>query len=373
MANLAHAIGEAAVPAADPFDGTPYRVRRRLASGSVGEVFVVEHRELGSDFVAKLLHRRYLTDPQIVDRVRIEAQALGRLNHPNIVSVLGYGLTRDHRPYVVTEYLRGQTLGELLGSVGPLPTLDALVYACQMLWALAAAHSIGIVHRDIKPENLFLVERPGAPALLKVLDFSIARVIPGVAPQAPLPLALPTDTGIIVGTPRYISPEAALGQHADHRADIYGVAMVLYRMLTGRCPFDFAKDHAEMLLAHVTEQPQPPSHFTRVPLDPDLDSIVLKALEKKPEDRYQTAKEFETALASLTERLLANHDPGAATGPAAVGETPSLPPVRASALEPSTIAEAAGGRWRFLVYVFVSLATAIVVALIGSYGGLGSR
>ncbi len=385
MSSLAHATHEAQAPTGDPFGGTPYRLRRQLSSGSVGEVFVVEHRELGSEFVAKLLHERLLTDPQLVDRVRVEAQALGKLYHPNIVSVLGYGLTRDRRPYLVTEHLRGQTLGARL-KLGALPPLDALVYACQILWALAAAHSIGIVHRDIKPENLFLVERPGAMPQLKVLDFSIARVLPGLSPEAPLPLVLPTDTGVIVGTPRYISPEAALGQHVDHRADIYGVGIVLYQMLTGHCPFDHAKGNTKMLVAHLTEEPKPPSWFANSPLVKEVDAVVLTALQKKPEHRFQSAKKFEVALTGITANWLSRDDISAVA-------TRTHSPIQdtfgqhahksasADATEPFALRQASLNRLSvvakqprrlhpILLYTAVALAAAIGVALTSLLGSL---
>jgi serine/threonine-protein kinase len=335
-------------------------------------VFVVEHRELGSEFVAKLLHHHLLSDPQVVDRVRIEAQALGRLCHPNIVSVVGYGLTTDHRPYIVTEYLRGQTLGAHLAMVGRLNPLDALVYATQILWALAATHELGIIHRDIKPENLFLVEQPNGVSPIKVLDFGLARVIPGVSERAPLPLVLPTDTGVIVGTLRYISPEAAAGNHVDHRADIYSVGVVLYQMLTGRCPFDHAKENASLLVAHVTEQPKPPSHFTRIPLGAALDALVLEALEKSPEQRYQSAREFERAIAEVMAKLLEANE--ALLTVDTVETTQPLPLVNKTAAsaepQPDTAASSSANRGGLFLYVLAALAAAIAVAVIAYFGGM---
>ena len=388
MENLHRLPRNPEAPATDRFQGTPYRMLRRLASGATGEVFVVEHRQLGTEFVAKLLHPKLLIDPQVVDRVRVEAQSLGKLYHPNIVAVLGYGLTPDNCPYLVTEYLRGRTLTQELAATGPLPPLDALVYTCQVLWALTAAHAIGIIHRDIKPDNLFLVEQPNAPPLLKVLDFGIARVVPGISPQAPLPLAVPTDTGVVLGTPRYMSPEVALGSHADPRSDIYGVGMVLYQMLTGRCPFDHAKDNTWMLVAHITEQPKPPSHYASSNILPDLDAAVLKALQTNPEDRYQSAKEFEATLSAITDDFLNSHyvadTADAAPLPASPlkegdtaptdctgsDTTQPLPLVHAS----SRVQRATWSNYRtILLFVLVALATAIIVAQIGLHGGLGAR
>jgi serine/threonine-protein kinase len=326
-------------------------------------VFVVEHREHGRRMVAKLLRAQLLDNAQVVDRLRLESQALSSLSHPNIVTVLGAALTRDGRPYIIMEYLRGRTVAAELQWVGSLPPLDALHYARQLLSALAAAHAIGIVHRDIKPDNLILCDRPGAPPQLKVLDFSIARVTPGISAQAPSPLQIPTDTGIIVGTPRYISPEATLGHHVDHRADLYGVGVVLYHMLTGRGPFDYAKNHSEQLVAHLTATPEPPSRHLRQPLVAELDAAVLKALHKDPKARFQTAQEFDQVLASLEQRL---EDAGDASG---IIRTPPANS-RFFPLQPhSGYTRYVRSHWRAILYVFVSLATAVFVVLLGMHTG----
>jgi serine/threonine-protein kinase len=297
----------------------------------------------------------------VVDRLRLEAQALGRLRHPNIVSVFGAGVTRDGRPYIIMEYLRGRTLAAELQSVGPLPALHALFYARQILSALAAVHAIGIVHRDIKPDNLILLERPGALPQVKVLDFSIARITPGVSTLAPSPLQVPTDTGIIVGTPRYISPEAALGHHVDHRADLYGVGVVLYQMLTGKCPFDYAKNHSELLVAHITATPEPPSKHLPEPLEPLLDVALKKALAKEPDARFQTAGEFDQVLAEIALQLdMSDAVSGVMRTPGAMGSF-------------STVRRRPGSTTRLrgpvLLFVFVALATAIAVVLLGLRGG----
>jgi serine/threonine protein kinase len=286
----------------DPFEGTSYKLVRPLGAGGMSEVFLIAHRELEKQFVAKVLRTELAGDQQTLDRVRIEAQALGRLSHQNIVSVTDVRTLRDGRPFIVMEHLRGRPLSVELAERKPLPVREALVYARELLSALAAVHGMGMVHRDVKPSNLFLCDLPGGRKALKILDFGVARVLPGAPASAPLPLAVPTATGAVVGTPRYISPEGAAGEHVDHRADLYGAALVLYAMLTGRGPFDHARA-SELLSVRTEEDPEPPSRFATDPVPPELDALILKALERRPDARFQTAGEFREAIEQVEELL----------------------------------------------------------------------
>lgn len=280
----------------DPFEGTAYRLVRRLDEGGMGEVYLVEHRQLFRTFVAKLLHATFVSYPQVVDRVRLEAQALGQLNHPNVVSATGFGTSADGRPFLVLEHLKGRTLREELAERGALPLGEALAYTLALLDGLAAAHALGIVHRDIKPDNLFLTQAASGERVLKILDFGIARVLPTAPASAPKPLALPTETGAVIGTPRFLSPEGALGARVDTRADLYAAALMLYTMLAGRGPFDHVKEGEELIRAHTTEVPAPPSRYAPVPLPAGLDELLLKALAKDPAERFQTAEALSAAL-----------------------------------------------------------------------------
>ncbi|HEY3493756.1 MAG TPA: serine/threonine-protein kinase [Polyangiaceae bacterium] len=278
------------------FERTPYRPLRRMQNGGMGEFVLVEHREVGRVFVAKVLPKHFATDPVLVDRLRLEAQSLGALAHENIVSVVGIDRQSDGRPFFVMERLDGNTLGEELAQRATLPLLEATGYALEVLSALEAAHARGIVHRDIKPENVFLHRTASGRRTVKLLDFGIARVLPGVSAHGPRPLLVPTQTGAVVGTPRFISPEGASGERVDQRADLYSVGLLLYVMLAGRGPFDDRADRNEMVNAHATARPSPPSHFAPEPLPPELDRVILKALEKSPDERYQNAPEFARAL-----------------------------------------------------------------------------
>jgi eukaryotic-like serine/threonine-protein kinase len=287
--------GKADSTGSDLFTGTTYRTLSRIGAGGMGEVFLVDHRELGREFVAKVLQAELVNDARVVDRMRIERQALGRLNHPNIVSVVDAAKLSDGRPFFVMERLQGQTLADELRERGKLPVYEAVQFACQLLSALAATHEIGIVHRDIKPENLFICTQSDGSGLLKVLDFGVARILPN-ASGAPIPLMVETDVGVLMGTPRYASPEAAVGCRVDTRADLYAAALMLYIMLAGRGPFDHHSRPSSILAAHLRDQPAPPSKYAGEPVPFPLDQAVLRGLQKDPRERFQSALEFRTEL-----------------------------------------------------------------------------
>ena len=282
-------MGPMAESIEDLLAATGYRAICRLSKGSMGEVYVVEHRLMGRKFALKLLRPHLLADPQFADRLRVEAQAAARLDHPNIVEMVDLWLSRDGYPCVVMELLQGKTLGQCLAERRSLPADEAIELARQALSGLAAAHALGVVHRDVTPENLFLHEVPGFVRTLKILDFGVARILPGASRRAPDPLALPTQTGAVLGSPRFMSPEAARGERVDHRADLYSVGLVLYVMLTGRGPHD----------TPVLRVP-PPSQFLAEGIGPELDAVVLRAISDRPEERFQTAAAFIDALAIVS-------------------------------------------------------------------------
>jgi eukaryotic-like serine/threonine-protein kinase len=282
--------------AQDPFEGTPYRAVARLSSGAMGEVFLVERTKLGQRFAAKLLHANLAADPQLLERMRLEAESLSRLEHPNIVAAFDFLLTRDNRPFVVMEYLKGRTLDDDIAIRGPMPPEEALDFASQLLAALQAAHELGIVHRDIKPSNLFLCDAVHGARQLKVLDFGVVRVLPNAPPHAPDPSAIPTVTGILVGTPGYLSPEGATGKKVDVRADLYAAALMLYIVLTGRGPFDDLGHDSMTPTASAFMEARAPSRMASIAIDSELDAIVLKGLSKNPDERYQTAVEFKRVI-----------------------------------------------------------------------------
>ncbi|MEJ7728837.1 MAG: serine/threonine-protein kinase [Polyangiaceae bacterium] len=297
---------------ADALEGTAYRAVCVVGRGGMGEVIEAEHRRLGKRVVVKLLHRHYSDRRDLEDRLRLEAQTLARLAHPNLVAVHDMGRTPAGRSYLVMERLQGCTLGAELRRRGALPWAEAVDITCQLLAGLEAAHDAGVVYRDVKLDNAFVcqaLEGAGARRLVKLLDFGIAKVLsPGAAGLEPV--AFPTDDEVAVGTPRFFSPEQALGNRVDARTDIYAAAVLLYSLLAGRGPFDHLADVAALVRAHATEKPSPPSRWAAASLPPELDRAVLRALAKQPAHRPPSAASFARELA----RIAAAHGCGVAPG-----------------------------------------------------------
>lgn len=275
--------------------GRSYRHVGTLGRGAMGEVHIVAHSVIKRRFALKVIHARYANDAHFIDRMRIEAQAMARLQHRNVVDVVDFWIAEDGRPCIVMELLEGATLSHEVLSNGPLHPEAAIEYSLQLLSALTAAHELGVVHRDVKPENLFLHQVPERPRILKVLDFGFARVMPQASTRAPLPPTQPTATGSVVGTPRFASPEALRGQKVDARSDLFSAGAVLYFMLTGRGPYDrmmTIDDPDAFDLA-------PPSTVAGPQIRPELDAVVLKATRWRVEERHQSAPDFAAELSNL--------------------------------------------------------------------------
>ncbi len=314
----------AASLSSDPLGSTPFRALRQLGEGSMGVVYEAEHRLLRYRVVVKVLRAERATDPSMSDRLRLEAQAAASLRHnPHVVQVSDLGCLPDGTPYLVMEKLEGRDLRAEVADRGPLPIAEAVALARQVLAGLAAAHAIGIVHRDIKPANLFLCRSEGAMGVLKILDFGIAKVLETAdRDRAPSPLTKPTQEGLALGTPHYLSPEQAQGRPVDGRSDIYAVGAVLYWLLAGRAPFQHRRGGFAVMGAHVTEQPAPPSAFATQAIPAALDAAILKALAKAPGERFETAEAFSLELARIVERA---PRPTAPTQPIDAGELRAAP------------------------------------------------
>jgi serine/threonine-protein kinase len=268
--------------------GTAYRVIRLLGAGGMGSVYEVEHQELGKRFVLKTLLSELSTRADLVQRLRTEWRALGKLEHPNIVRVSDAGVAEGRFPYFVMERLMGQTLADRLAQQRQLPVEVAIQVAIGVLDALSVAHNIGIIHRDVKPPNIFITVE-GVP---KLLDFGIAKLIDASS-------AAITARGVAVGTPRYMSPEQAAGDPVDARADLYAVGLVLYEMISGAGPYR-VNDANEMFLAHLT-QPAPALSTQAARVSLELDAITASLLAKLPAQRPTSAKAAAQALrAALT-------------------------------------------------------------------------
>jgi serine/threonine-protein kinase len=305
----------------DALTGTPYKTIARIGQGGMGEVLEAEHRGLNKRVVVKLLHRHIAGDPRFADRLRVEAQALAAVDSPHVVSVSDLGRTPAGRPYLVMERLHGQTLREVLDARGAIPVDEAIGWICQVLAGLAAAHQLGIIHRDIKPDNVFLCVDPtgrSAP-VIKVLDFGIAKVLQADGSATPLPPPqYATEEGMLVGSPRTVSPEQVRFQSIDARTDLYAAGLLLYTLVAGRGPFTHARDLLQLLNAHVLEAPAPPSQLAAQYVPPELDRAILKALAKKPELRFQTAEAFVAELSRIADLLVGTTQPLRLQGPAAL-------------------------------------------------------
>jgi len=266
-------------------EGRPYRLVELIGRGGMGSVYVVEHRRLQKRFALKVPHRFYAR-PAFADRMRVEAQAIARLSHPNVVQVIDFWTAADH-PCIVLELLTGRTLAQELAERRQLPAHEAVELALQALSALSAAHALGIVHRDIKPENLYLHQATEGQRVLKVLDFGLARILPDAVATAPAPPSVPTKTGTRMGSPAFMSPEALRGERVGPAADLYSLGLVLYALLVGHGPFDRGP-HAEAPSRHVAGIPRA------------LDEAVLRAIQAAPEHRFADAAEFRAALLSIS-------------------------------------------------------------------------
>src|SRR5690606_702523 len=233
----------------------------------------------------KVLSMECAHHPGLVQRFFAEARSVNVIRHESIVNVLDLSMLPDGRPYIVMEYLDGQPLSRVIVERSPLPVGGAVMLMCEVLDALAAAHSSGVVHRDLKPDNIFVTAQ-GRP---KVLDFGIAKLRPELGAGSDA-----TRTGSILGTPHYMSPEQAQGSAVDQRSDLYSLGVILFERLTGSRPFD-APTLYGLLDQHVKQPPPPPSS-RRHDLLPAFDQVVYRALAKQPEQRFQSAAEMKQAL-----------------------------------------------------------------------------
>ncbi|MFJ1753748.1 protein kinase [Kitasatospora sp. NPDC088134] len=316
-----------AVPFATVGDGR-YRLTRRLGRGGMAEVFAAQDVRLGRTVAVKLLRSELAEDDTARLRFTREAHAVAALNHHSIVAVYDTGEEQhggESTPYIVMELVEGRTVRELLVDEEAPPVDQALIITAGVLEALAYSHRHGIVHRDIKPANV-IITTGGA---VKVMDFGIARALAGGATTM-------TQTGMVMGTPQYLSPEQALGKPVDHRSDLYAAGCMLYELLTLRPPFT-GETPLSVVYQHVQDAPVPPSRVNdRVP--PQLDALVLRALEKNPDDRFQSADEFRAHVQHALRQMHGAVGAGFPTGPtglaaaAAAGGWDTDPPSGSGAL-----------------------------------------
>src|SRR5919205_2691052 len=257
-----------------------YKLLDKLGEGGMGEVYRGVNMMVEREVAIKFLRPELANQPQVVERFRSEAVTLAKLNHPNIATL--YDFDRQGDSFImVLEFVRGETLDNVIQRRGAIPVEQAVPIFCQVLDGIQHAHDYGIIHRDIKPANMMLTEK----GTLKVLDFGIARIL-GTARM--------TRQGNIIGTIEYMSPEEVRGMETDARSDIYSLGMLLYEMLTGRCPFDI-QNQFELMKAQIEQYPVPPRQLNFA-IPEVVEQAIWRSIQKDPAQRFQSAAEFRAFL-----------------------------------------------------------------------------
>jgi serine/threonine-protein kinase len=281
-----------------------YRITEQLGEGGMGAVYRAVHTSLGRKAAVKVLLDELSHNKDVVTRFFNEAKAATAIDHPGIVSVFDFGYD-DGRAYIIMEYLEGESLGERRRRDGMLPVDEVLIIGRQVAGALGAAHKQGIVHRDLKPDNIMMVLDPDVLGgqRAKILDFGIAKLLDHDRDTAP---GVETKSGRIMGTPAYMAPEQCRGAgKVDARADIYALGCVLYALICGQPPF-VGEGAGELIAAHLNQPPPPPRWWVN-DLPQPVEDVLLRLLEKKPEDRYQTMAEVVAALEAASAGKLPAH------------------------------------------------------------------
>jgi serine/threonine protein kinase len=277
-------------------DGTPYRLTEIIGRGASSVVYRGEHGKLGTRVVVKLMSAAMSADPERAGRMRLEAQALARLAHPNLVAVTDCGIARD-RLFFVMDDDGGIALEDALGSAGRMTPEDAVAALGDVLEGLAFIHASGLVHRDLHPNNLLVCPRGDGSRIVRILDLGLVKVLSGHEHHQLGPLPVPTAEGTTLGTPRYMAPEQARGEAVDARSDLYAAGCVLYRLLTGRDPYAHHATTGQVLAAQLSEPVGPPSSLVpEAGIGPALDAALLQALAKAPAARFGSARHMATTL-----------------------------------------------------------------------------
>jgi serine/threonine protein kinase len=283
-----------------------YSIVKLLGEGGMGQVYLAEHTKLQRRVALKILRAAYTQNRTVLRRFFHEARAVNMINHEHIVEITDFIEDEESRAYYIMEYLRGQNLGECLMDEGALPVHRVLGIAIQVCEALAAVHGQGFIHRDLKPDNVFLTEKWGQRDFVKLLDFGVVKLKEPFG-ERELQASSPSQTGAIVGTPAYMSPEQVAGKPVAASSDLYSMGVILYEMTTGRRPF-VAHSFGEYVLKHMTEPPVKPSKLENLPfkVSSRLEALTLRCLEKKPDRRPANATEIIAELMEIGEREQCN-------------------------------------------------------------------
>ena len=273
-----------------------YLIKGEIGRGGMGVVFEASHAFLARPTAIKVMGTEGENAKTAIARFEKEVKLSSSLNHPNTITIFDYGHCANHTFYYAMEMLEGMDLQKLIEKYGPLPSSRAVFIFKQVCGSLAEAHSKGIIHRDLKPSNVFITQRGGLYDFVKVLDFGLAKEFRKAHEEAEASQTGLTQAGALLGTPRYIAPESVHSQgQVDGRTDIYMLGAVAYWFLTGHPPFE-STSSVDLLVDHVKTIPRRPSQISEIPIPDGMDSIVMKRLEKSPDDRFQTAGELAEAL-----------------------------------------------------------------------------
>ncbi|MBX9950462.1 MAG: protein kinase [Candidatus Obscuribacterales bacterium] len=273
-----------------------YEVQSILGEGGMAIVYKAYHTKMERLVVIKVMQGWLLSNKNAVERFERESKTTAKLAHPNIVTVFDYGVLNGKEPYLVMEYIKGESLGDKIARQGALPFATAAGIIIQICRGLQEAHSVGIIHRDLKPDNILLQDRSDRPDWVKIVDFGISHLVQGAKRL--------TKTGKMVGTPEYIAPEQLKDKPLDIRTDLYALGIILYETLTGRVPFE-GESAEGILMKHLLEPPPPLSlHNDDFAEGTPFDAIIAKALRKEPDERYQTATEFRLDVEEALNKVL---------------------------------------------------------------------
>lgn len=341
-----------------------YHVLKKLGEGGMGAVYLAEHVKMGRKSAVKVMNPGMANDPDAISRFNREAANASRINHPNVCAVYDFGETPDGMIYLAMEFIEGKSLTAIIHEAGALPPVRAAEITRQASEALAVAHDMGIVHRDLKPDNIMLATGRDGSDVVKVVDFGIAKAANSEAQKV-------TKTGLVVGTPEYMSPEQLAGDKLDGRSDTYSLALVAFNMLTGRLPFP-ANTVQESMIMRLTDSPRPLSEMKpEVAWSPEIQAVMDRALARDVAGRYQSASEFGRELVRAVEVMGAAASEGGATAvmsppvpapaiPKTSVHTPGpVPPTRIGSATPS--APPAAVRSRSRMPVIAGVAAALVL------------
>ena len=293
-----------------------YHVMKKLGEGGMGQVYLAEHVKMGRRSAIKVMNPSMVHDPDAIARFNREASNASRISHPNVCAIYDFGETPDGLIYLAMEFIQGEPLTALLEREGALPVPRAVTIFLQVAEALQAAHDLGIVHRDLKPDNVMLTRRKDGADVVKVVDFGIAKAVSG--DQAGQKV---TKTGLVVGTPEFMSPEQLSGDTLDGRSDLYSLALVFYRMLSGKLPFEATSVQETMIKRLIDEPTKLAEARPDLTFPAGLQPVLDTALARSPVERYQTVAKFAADVAAVTGPPGSTAVPQTRSGPDTEGKT----------------------------------------------------